>query len=185
MRTARFLLLLICSLALVGSAAATRISILDPPLPAQAVQSSPFQVSFGDCSLLLPNSNPAQMGCFGFANRTSADWVGLELVLAAPSNAFSFSCDDDPAGPLAFGNTSCGYNVAKQEFELNFYNGVIPNNTRQYFVITEDDLPPGALTFTAYATYASATPEPPGLMLLGTGLLCGAVLLWSRRRVSA
>ena len=77
--------------------------------------------------------------------------------------------------------TSCGYNTAAGQFELFFTGGTVPNNTTQYFVISENDLPPDALTFTAYATFAT-TPEPSSWLLLMTGAVFVAYLAWSRRR---
>lgn len=175
---------------LVCSARATRINILDPTTPPliTPVTSTPFDVTFSaaSCGILLPNASQSEMGCFGFLNRTSSDWVGLELTLASNDpTMFSFTCNDlPPAAPVFGAVTSCGYNATKKEYDLFFTAGVIPDNTRQYFVITEDDLPADALEFTATPVFAS-TPEPPALLLLSTGLLCAGALAYSRRRADA
>ncbi len=175
---------------LVCTAGATRINILDPTPPdlITPITSTPFDVTFSatSCNILLPNASPAQMGCFGFLNRTSSNWVGLELTLSSTDpNMFNFSCNDMPPGTQAFGAApTCGYDARKQEYDLLFTSGLIPNNTQQYFVITEDDLPADALEFTATPIFAS-TPEPPAFLLLSTGLLCAGALAYSRRRADA
>ena len=185
MRTFRFFAALLCLCSLVCSAGATRINIQDPAPPPliTSISSSPFDVTFsGDsCGILLPGSGASEMGCFGFLNRTSAAWTGLELVLPAAPTAFSFTCNDQPAAAPVFSMSSCGYNAAAGQFELFFTGGTLPNNTTQYFVISEDDLPPGALEFTAYATFAS-TPEPSSWLLFVSGAAFVGVLAWSRRR---
>ncbi len=176
--------------ALVGSARATRINILDPTTPplVTPITSTPFDVTFSqaNCGILLPGATQPEMGCYGFLNRTSADWVGLELTLSSSDpTMFSFTCNDLPPATPVFGAvTSCGYNAQKQAYDLLFTAGIIPNNTRQYFVITEDDLPADALEFTATPVFAS-TPEPPAFLLLSTGLLCAGALVYSRRRAHA
>ncbi len=184
-----FACLLLC--ALVCTARATKINILDPAPPANPITpitSTPFDVTFSQafCGVLLPNATQSEMGCYGFLNRTSSNWVGLELTLASSDpSMFSFTCNDTPPAAPVFGSTtSCGYNRQKQEYDLIFTSGLIPNNTQQYFVITEDDLPADVLEFTATPIFAS-TPEPPAFLLLGTGLLCAGALAYSRRRADA
>ena len=88
-----FALLCLCFLAC--SARATRINIQDPdPQLISTISDSPFAVAFsGSCGVLLPGAGAREMGCFGFLNRTSAPWTGLELVLQAAPSAFSFTCN--------------------------------------------------------------------------------------------
>lgn len=186
MRILRLLLVCLAFLGLVGSASATRINIGDPTpgAPIIPVTSSPFLVTFsGGCDVLLPGSPYHEDGCFGFLNRSGSDWTGVQLTLATDNPTFSFSCNDQPPQPIVFATSSCGYNRVSKEYVLSFSDGLIPSNTNQYFVITEDDLPPEDLTFTA--TYTAATPEPSGIALLGSGALCLAALVWSRRRTLA
>lgn len=187
MRLLRLLLVCLGLFGISGPVWATRISIGDPP-PAGVitpVTSSPFLVTFsGDCSVLLPNSRIPEMGCFGFLNRSGSDWSEVDLTLTAAPDAFSFTCNDQPPVTPVFASTDCGYNRAAGQFELRFSNGLLPSNTNEYFVITEDDLPPEDLTFTATFTTA-ATPEPSAGLLMGSGGLLLSALVWSRRRAFA
>lgn len=180
-----FRLLSVCFglLLLTGTACATRMNIgdPDPTAPITPVRSNPFIVTFsGGCSDLLPNSRYTESGCFGFLNRSGSDWDAVQLTLQTDDPKYSFSCNDQPPASPVFATASCGYNATLKEYVLSFSDGLIPANTNQYFVITEDDLPPGELTFTA--TYSTVTPEPPGITLLGAGGLLLATLVWSRRR---
>jgi hypothetical protein len=173
---------LVCLCLVAFSAHATRITIQDPgSITLTPVTDTPFLVTFsGSCGALLPSSNPASsdMGCFGFVNRTSADWIGLTLVLTSgsPTNG-GFDCDT----PGVFATADCSSTTV-----LSFSNGVIPvevvNTIPQYFVIAEDDLDPATITFEAYPTFAGATPEPSALVLLTTGAVLAGGLMWSRRR---
>ena len=185
MRVFSYLLAVFCLCFIVGSASATRINIQDPdPQLISTITASPFDVMFSNsCGVLLPGAGASQMGCFGFLNRTSAPWTGIELVLQAPASAFSFTCNDQPAATPVFSVARCGYNAAAGQFELFFTGGLLPNTTTQYFVISEDDLSPDALSFTAYATYA--TPEPSSWLLLATGVLLVGSLAWGRQRETA
>jgi hypothetical protein len=186
MRFAYRVLVCFCFVLLAGNARASRITIQEPPVPITAVTVTPFPVTFSDsCSVvLLPtNANYGNRGCFGFLNRTAGDWTGLTLVLetGSPTNG-GFVCDAPAQGvQLAFQSSSCGFDSTLGTYVLSFTDGVIPNDTQQYFVISEDDLDPASITFEAYPTFAS-TPEPPAFLLLGTGLVCATGLMWSRRR---
>ena len=187
MRSFRCFSAIVFLFALASSAWATRINILDPTgtNDITTVRTSPFTVDFSKtvCTDLGPTD---QAGCFAFVNRTSSAWTGLELTLPSDDpSAFSFSCNDDPSGTPAFSTVSfCGYDASKKAYDLNFTGGTIPNSGRMFFEITEDDLDPSSLSFTATPILAS-TPEPSGLLLMGTGVLCAGFFLRSRRRAHA
>lgn len=167
-----------------GAAHATKINILDP-FTTNGITSSPFAVGFDACSSdeLPRGTTGSPLGCFAGVNYTGDSWTGIELTLHDPTQSFSFQCNTESRSTELFASATCGYDPTTGDYDLLFSAGGVPENG--FFVITEDDLLPGALTFTATVTYANGTgvtPEPSAAMLLSTGLLCMGCVVLVRRR---
>lgn len=179
---------LFCLFLLAGSAWATQITIQDPsnavaPFTVNPITTPVFTVTFSNScqSALSPGqAGYTDAGCFSFTNRTGEDWSGLTLTTTFASPDGRYTC----ASPDVF--QSCTYDATTGLFTLSYTQGDVSSNPspHSYYTISEDDIDPSLLTFQATVTFAS-TPEPSGLLLMGTGLVCAGLLLRQRRHAQA
>ena len=185
MHLLRRLFLFACVCLVASSASATIIIIQDPSnasFSVLPVTASPFTVTFtDDCQSALTSSQPGYdaAGCFAFTNRTGFDWTGLTLTTTDTPADSGFSCESS-----ILPSQTCTFDPTTGEYTLSFTGGTIPNQTNNlnYYVISESDLDPSSLTFNAVATFAASTPEPSGLVLVGTGLMSAWATMRTRRR---
>lgn len=186
MRVLRFLAIIAFVCGYTGLAAATPVdfhmSVLDPPpFNVQPIFSTPFPISFIECSQgELPDGMTAS-GCFAGVNRTGVDWNNLQITFADNNVLAGQSPNCDLTGTHnIFSDTDCS--LVGSTYLLSFGDGVLSNN--EYFIITEDgvDPPEGFGIGTGTVNSTAMTPEPAPVLLLSTGIILFGLWFYGGRR---
>jgi hypothetical protein len=160
------------------------MTVLDPPPPSDPsyplylITTTSFTVSFTDCIAgELPGGMTAD-GCYAGRNVSGQDWDNLQLAFMAGGvlTGQTANCAAAPSDNI-FSDADCPDSPENGFYTLTFTDGVIGNG--DYFFITEDGVTPATDFPTGSAQVL--TPEPGSLVLLSTGILLFAWLLYGDR----
>ena len=161
-------------------ARAVTIRVQDPNY--NNITMNPSSFYFGSCEGFLNNGSPVtDSGCFAGQNETGSAITSITLTFgtnAALQQAGGASASSD-RGDL-FSSASTTTTQDPFTYVLNFSGGAIGNNV--LFLVTEDGLDPSKFPEVSLG-YTNVTPEPPSVLLFGTGLTCMG-WLYRRYRVS-
>jgi hypothetical protein len=170
-----FALIFVCAMSGMARADDFKLGVQDAPPSAINYTGSPLDVSFGSC-----HDGNAKDGCVTIANDTGKTLTSLLIDIVANS----YTIADGGGGCLSTTpGILCTYSLIDDGSVYQFlFTGLdIPPAsewcTTDTFTIEEQGIPPRDFP----DARVSSTPEPASLMLLATGFLLCAGLIYRRR----